>query len=116
MDLDEPESFEPVFEHSSGDYQRSERESLSEMHAKRYVRGGQIRVLWLKGQAVSADGTVVIRTCDDVSGTTFEDENGQSLVPPERPRTVALDLAFEGQGTELFLVSADPVEDDSCVV
>lgn len=115
VNLGQPTTFEAVFEHSAGEYQRTERKSLSAMHAKGYSRGGEIRVVWLKRQSMSKGGKVVIRTCDDLSRTTFTDSVGQSLVPPERPNTVALDLSFENRRFRLVLVAADPVVDESCV-
>lgn len=116
VDLQDPKTFEPPAEFTAGEYQSSERETLSEMHANGYHRSGAIKVLWFKPLAVTDGGTVEARTCDDVSGTTFTDASGQSLVPSDRPAVYALDLRFEVTEGELLLLSAEPVEDGECAV
>lgn len=113
IDFRDPSTFEAALELTAGDYAATERKSLSEMHAEGYVRGGDVAIITFV--PISAEGTQIqAQTCNDVSQTTFTDADGDSLVPPDRPNRVALDLEFEVADGTVLLVDAVPREDESC--
>lgn len=115
VDLQDPTTFEPVFKFTTGEYQESEREDLSAMHAEGYVRGGAIEIINFV-PAKASEESIVARTCNDVSSTTFTDSKGVNLVPADRPNRVALDLTFIVKGGKPLLSEAQVVEDDSCAL
>ncbi len=114
VDFQDPSTFEPLAEFTAGDYFSDEREQLSEMNARGYIRGGEIKIVEFRPTSAELSGIVTARVCSDVSGTTFTDANGEDLVPPDRPNRSALDLTFESIDDALFLTAAKPVDDDSC--
>lgn len=114
IDLQDPATFEPLSRFTGGEYLTSEKESLSEMHARGDIRGGQIKVISFEGSEYSEPGTVLATTCNDVSSTTFTDSEGINLVPPDRPDRYALLLTFEWEKSSLFLESAAPTMDPTC--
>ena len=114
VDLSDPSTFESVLSFTTGDYQSDERKSLSEMHAQGHVRGGAIQVLSFLGEDASDQSEIRARACTDISSTTFTDENGTSLVPPDRPDRIALSLTFVLDEEAVLLSGADRVEDAAC--
>ncbi|GAT75046.1 hypothetical protein MHM582_3555 [Microbacterium sp. HM58-2] len=114
VDLQDPRTFEPVFDFTTGDYQSTEREQLSEMNAEGYIRGGAIEVVSFEGLETTST-TISARTCEDVSSTTFTDKSGVSLVPPDRANHVAQDVVFTVVDGRPLLSSAMSIEDASCV-
>ncbi|MGM7696486.1 hypothetical protein [Microbacterium sp. A84] len=114
IDLQDPTTFEGLSEFTTGDYLSSERESLSQMHANGQIRGGEIIVVTFQGTEYSAAGAVLTTTCNDVSGTTFTDENGNSLVPEDRPDRYALLLTFNLADSSLRLEKAVSTSDATC--
>ncbi|WP_350352065.1 hypothetical protein ABS642_01970 [Microbacterium sp. A8/3-1] len=113
VDLGDPNTFEPVFIFTTGDYLKLEREDLSAMHARGDIRGGTIEVIEFSPQTYKGS-EVTARVCTDVGSTTFTDSEGVSLVPADRPSRVALDLTFIVAHGKTLLASAEPVEDDRC--
>lgn len=110
----DPSTFEPVLSYTTGDYQTSEREELSEMHAEGFVRGGAIEIVSFTPEAFD-DKTVTATACNDVSNTTFTDENGVSLISPDRPNRVALTLSLKAVKGSLLIDKAEAIEAESCV-
>lgn len=116
VDFQDPATFEPLADYSSGKYYDDERKQLSEMHADGYTRGGEIQIIRFRGIDVDDAGAVRARSCNDVSNTTFADAEGNSLVPADRPNRYALDLTFTftPASGSLLLVAATSVVDESC--
>ena len=114
VDLRDPATFETLSEFTTGDYQASEREELSEMHAEGYIRGGDIVVVAFTGTSTDGSSEITARACEDVSATTFTDADGSNLVPSDRAPRYALDLAFKVLGGDVKLVASDSVADATC--
>lgn len=114
VDLQDPATFEPLSDFTTGEYLSSEKKSLSEMHARGDIRGGEIVIVSFEGSEYSESGAVLATTCNDVSSTTFTDSNGVDLVPPDRPERYALELTFEWKDSALLLENAVPTSDETC--
>jgi hypothetical protein len=115
VDLSDPKTFEPLLEFSAEGYAAREREDLSQMHAEGYVQTGDIVLVWFRGGSVDGNGSVTARSCENLSGTSINDAEGNSLVDPARPPSLALDVKFMFTRENLKIVSAEPVEDPSCL-
>lgn len=116
IDPAEPRSFEPVFELSSGEFQRADRENLSIMHAEHHVVSGDALVVSFDGESASPtyeEVTAVV--CLDVSAVRITDVDGTSLVSIDRPDVYALSLRFVDSGGALKIDSASRIEDPACV-
>lgn len=113
VDLSKPETFEPVFAFTTASYSANERKQLSEMHAEGYIRGGDIAIV-LFDPLTATDETVTARACTDASRTTFTDADGVSLVPPDRPDRVLVELTFTLNADAVLLDTAEVVTDESC--
>lgn len=114
VDLQDPHTFEPLFDASTGEYQRSEREQLSEMHANRYVQHGVMVTEWFRGVSASDDGAIHARACNDVSQSFVSDADGNPITSPERPDRYALDLEFVVKDGMVKLSRSEAVEDPEC--
>lgn len=114
VDLRDPSTFEPVFQYSTGDYLSSEKESLSQLHAEGHLRDGAIKIVTFEGTVYDGGDHVEAITCNDVSATTFTDEDGTNLVPKDRPDRYALLLTLVVADSALRIESATPTEDPGC--
>ena len=114
VDFRLPTTFEPLSGYTAGSYERDERELLSQMHAAQHVRGGAIEIIEFSGVEVTEHGEVFATTCNDVSSTTYLDEEGRNLVPADRAARYALELVFSLDETGLRLTEATTAEDPSC--
>lgn len=115
VDLADPETFEAVYAWTTGDFNASEREGFSQMHADGWRVGG--RSLVLRTQPATGDEGVELLACVDVSGITLENADGVSQVSPERPARYAMSVEFEFGSTETGLIVSDvtAVESSACV-
>lgn len=88
VDLSDPETFEPVYEWTTGAANAEARESFSQWHADGWrVNGASVIQLAEPSLADASDTTysVELAVCLDVSAVTLVDEEGQSAVSPDRP-------------------------------
>lgn len=88
VDLSDPDTFEPVYEWTTGDAHSEARETFSQMHADGWsVGGATIASLVQPRLAGGKDATssVELAVCLDVSSVTLLDATGQSVVSEERP-------------------------------
>lgn len=114
VDLQDPSTFDAIHAHTTGDYQTSEREQLSELNAEGYVRSGAIVVTAFAGLSASHDG-VMARTCEDVRDVELRDASGASLVDPGRPPRYALNVTFAIKDEKLRISKVEAVEDPACI-
>ncbi|WP_417511318.1 hypothetical protein [Microbacterium sp.] len=114
VDFSDPSSFDPLDSFTTGTYQSSEREGLSELHATGAARSGQASVVWVHGIDMDIS-TVTVRVCKDLSDVEILDAGGKSLVSPDRPDFSAVELTLEIAGSELLLAGSQAVEDEACV-
>lgn len=108
VDLSKPESFEPVFELSSGDFNAADRRTLSKLHAESYSFTGQIKLVDFEG--ISSDPPfeqVVANVCVDVSGSDVVDESGSSVTDANRPDLNPLRVTFVASTGRLLIDRAD---------
>jgi hypothetical protein len=113
VDLANPETFEAVYAWTTGEFNASERESLSRMHADGWQVGG--RSIIERVEESDPDGASLL-ACVDVSKVTLVDANGVSQVSPDRPARYAMSVRFEVSTAATGLVIADvaAVDSDSC--
>ena len=85
VDLADPETFEAVYAWTTGDFNASERESLSTMHANDWIVRGISQITRLEPIEMR-DGRPALGSCLDVSGVELVDALGNSQVASDRPR------------------------------
>ncbi|MFS0912989.1 hypothetical protein AB3M89_14505 [Microbacterium sp. 179-I 3D2 NHS] len=116
IDLQDPESFDALFELSSGSVEKSDRENFSSMHAEGWTISGDSRVTRFKG--VRSDPPhveVVAAVCLDVSDVVITDVSGNSTVDPERPDVYPLMVTMKiSGGGKLLVDSAARMEEHQC--
>ncbi|WJL95422.1 hypothetical protein QSU92_16060 [Microbacterium sp. ET2] len=99
VDLSDPETFEPVYEWTTGDLNASDREGLSQYHATGAEVGGASRPVLIEPIGVDPQaGRVDLAVCLDVSTVTVENANGSSLVDPDRVPVQSLEVMFVEDG------------------
>ncbi len=85
VDLSDPETFEPVYEWTTGDLNASDREGLSQYHATgAQVSGESTPVLIEPADVNASEGRVDLAVCLDVSAVNVQSTDGSSLVDPNR--------------------------------
>lgn len=115
VDTSDPNTFESVYQYSSGSFESADKENLSWMHAENLTLGGETRIIEFNGTQASSDRTdLQARVCIDVSKVTLTNAAGESQVNPTRPDTYALDLTFKANDERLLIDSAQTPEDQSC--
>lgn len=115
VDLSDPETFEPVYELTTGEANANERESLSQMHADGWKVDGATVVTAFAGDSYS-DGSIDALVCSDVSAVDVHDATGRSMVSASRPEVYALKVTFVESPTPtgLLINQSTAVEDDRC--
>ena len=113
VDLADPETFEAVYAWTTGDFNASERESFSRMHADGWRVGGRSVIQSI--EMGTAPGTSLL-ACVDVSEVTLVDADGANRVSPERPAQYAMAVQFSPSPTStgLTIVDVSAVESSSC--
>ena len=97
VDLSDPETFEAVYEWTTGDANAEARATLSEMHADGWsVSGASIpAVVEPRSLGGSRLSEVNVAVCLDVSGVQLVDANGQSVVTADRPDLQSMLVSME---------------------
>ena len=113
VDTTDPETFEPLYELSSGEFEAADRKAYSKMHAERVVIDGDTRVLSFSGESVDGS-SVIAQVCLDVSEVTVVDSDGISQVDPGRPEIYPLRVTFLIEGENLLIDSASLDGDIAC--
>jgi hypothetical protein len=117
VDLSDPATFEPVFALTTGDFESTERTSLSKMHADGWAVSGESLISHLEPKSVSADGSSVeLIACIDVTRVQLVDQAGASMVGQERPPTQSLvvKLTTDGSAARYAIAQVTGGEVESC--
>lgn len=85
VDLSDPETFEPVYALTTGNFHEDERKLFSEYHAEGYVVSGESTVALVEPLTWEKNvQTATLAACVDVSEVELVDSEGKSLVSPDR--------------------------------
>lgn len=85
VDLSDPATFEPVFALTTGEANKSERQTLSKMHADRWMVSGDSVISLLDPLTFRPEtGSVELAICLDVSEVDVVGIDGKSVVDPDR--------------------------------
>jgi hypothetical protein len=115
VDTSDPETFEPLFSLSSGDFERADREAYSAMYADGITVEGDTKILSFDGTKADPPFTVVeASVCLDVREVTVLNAEGVSQVDPGRPDVYGLRIIFLANGATLSIDSASVSEDAEC--
>ncbi|WP_194763281.1 hypothetical protein [Microbacterium sp. UFMG61] len=115
IDLGDPGTFEAVFELATGDFQKADRTTLSELHAEGYSFVGSTTVVAFKPlDASPLLDTVTAVICVDVSMSDVTGADGRSVLPESRPDLNALRVRFIESSSGLLIDHADRVEESKC--
>jgi hypothetical protein len=116
VDTRDPETFERLFELSSGTVESADRKNFSRMHAEGQVLAGETRITFFEGKASESPfERIRASACLDVSNVRITNQDGSSGVSPDRPGVYALALILLADPNGALTVdSADPIEDVPC--
>ncbi|MGV2902870.1 hypothetical protein ACNPM4_14440 [Microbacterium sp. AGC62] len=116
VDASDPETFEPLFDLSSGSVEKADRENFSAMHAGGQVIDGETRILSFDGLRSEAPyRSTTAAVCLDVSRVSVANPDGSSAVNPDRPDVYALEVTFRATRSGTLLVdSAAPSNEFQC--
>lgn len=115
VDISNPETFEPVFSRTTGEFQVGDRENLSQLHAAEVqMTGSNVMTGFVGLRSSPARDTVVGRVCVDVSDVELIDKSGASAVSPNRAPRYAIDATFTFDAGELLIESATQSEVQTC--
>jgi len=86
VDLSDPETFEAVFDLTTGEANSDFRKSFSALHADGMTVSGDTSAPTVEplGEASGELGTIQLAVCLDVSGVEVTDSSGTSAVDPNR--------------------------------
>ena len=115
VDLTNPKTFDTVFSYTTGEFEATDRENLSAMHAKHLEITGANRVVGFLGLRVDEkDERVEARVCVDVSEVNIVDRSGASYVDPDRADVYVIDVTFVVEHDELVIQTASNSGASSC--
>lgn len=113
--ISDPDTFEPLFSLSSGDFEAADRKSLSELHAENYTLTGEVSIAHFSGVASEYPyDAVTAIVCVDVSASDVLDTSGNSVVPASRPDINPLRVTFMNSSGSLLIDHADREEGAAC--
>lgn len=108
IDLSQPASFEPVFSLTTGDFQRADRKTLSELHAEGYALTGSTEMVFFAPFDVSSGfERLTAIVCVDVSKSDVTGSDGLSVLPDSRPDINPLRVTFVVVDGALLIDHAD---------
>lgn len=117
VSLEDPSTFEPVFDWLINDARTNERETLSQMSAAGIAISGSTSYVSYTPLSYNAKiGEIVANLCIDVSEVELVDESGASLTPADRPdlQPVKVEFAPANTSTRLAIARSSTVEDFEC--
>lgn len=118
VDLSDPETFEAVYSWTTGEANAGERKSLSKMHADGWTVEGETAVRQVSPSKADLDpGEVIaLEVCADVSGVEVFNEEGESMVSPERPdeQSAVARFVSDSHAPHGLLISALEGSDFAC--
>ncbi len=119
VDLADPETFEAVYAWTTGDANAGARESFSQMHADGWTVSGHSSII----ETIPVDATlsdavrVSVISCLNVSEVELVDDNGESMVSPDRPDVqdvLVVAVEDDASSTGLVIERLDGTEGDEC--
>lgn len=118
VDLSDPETFEPVYDLTTGELNASDRKSFSQWHSDEYSKVGDATILSIDMDSVdlASKSQVVAHACLDISTVDIVDAAGRSIVAPDRPPVQSLIVTFQeqaGSSTDMRIASLDPAGEAS---
>lgn len=115
VDLTDPKTFEPVFEHTAGEFEAGDRENLTTLRAEGLTLSGEnVMTGFVPIETSRPFSTVLARICVDVSDVAIVDEAGDSQIPPDRPPNYAVDVEFALHDRTFLIHSARRSEKSTC--
>ncbi|MFB8190919.1 hypothetical protein ACFC14_16500 [Microbacterium sp. NPDC055988] len=116
IDTSNPETFEALFDLSSGSVEKADRENFSSMHAEGQSIEGETRILSFSGLRSDVPlRSVTAAVCLDVGNVSVVNPDGTSAVNPNRPDVYALEVTFQAtQAGTLLVDSATPTDEFEC--
>jgi hypothetical protein len=115
VDPTDPDTFEAVYTHTTGQFEEVDRKNLSAMHTEQLtIVGSNVVVGFRPLEASPLRDKVAARVCIDVSDVGILDTSGASRVNPERPAVYVADVGFEDERGTLVIDHATRSEALSC--
>ncbi len=115
VDTTDPQTFEPLFELSSGEFEAADREAYANMHTNQVVVEGETKIISFVGtRSLEPFKVVDANVCLDVSEVHVTDSAGSSLVSPDRPSVYGLAITFVLERQHLTINSASIDTDMTC--
>lgn len=115
IDPTDTTTFEPLFELSSGSFEKADRKNLSVMNAEGHkIEGASVIVSFRGERSTPKLDEIQAVACLDVHNVKVTDAAGNSLVSPNRPDIYALHLTFVEYEGSLLIDAADRVDDSTC--
>ncbi len=118
VDLSDPNTFEPVYELTTGDLNASERKNLSRMSADEWTVNGTTVITRIDRLKIDpSTSEVQLGACADVSAVELRDAAGNSVVTGDRPpiQSVRVTLEIEPPGnlrvSDIVGYELDPICD-----
>ncbi|KAF2416643.1 hypothetical protein B2K11_15245 [Microbacterium sp. B35-30] len=114
VDLSDPETFEAVYEWTTGELNGSDRKSYSQWHSDGYTKIGDAVVVSIEPQATNLDvepSEALAHVCLDISAVDIRDGDGASVVAADRPDVQSLEVTFlesDDSVSGLRISSLDP--------
>jgi hypothetical protein len=114
VDLSDPETFEAVYEWTTGELNASDRKSYSQWHSDDYTKVGEAVIVSIEPQAMNTDvesPEVDAHVCLDISAVDIRDGEGASVVAADRPDIQSLRIKFlesDGSAFGLRIAGLDP--------
>jgi len=107
VNLKDPETFEPLYELTTGAALAAAREEFTMMHAEGYQREGTTAIALLEHRSADVEGgTAELDVCVDNSDLDVLDESGASVVSPDRPDIQPMRIEFELRDDRSALISS----------
>lgn len=115
VDLSDPETFEPVYELTTGEANAGARETFSQMNADGWTVDGPTVIDVLEpGKSEPGYDSVELDVCLNVSQVTLIDSEGQSVVASDRRDVQSMRVTLEprpADGSEFAISRIDGRED-----
>lgn len=106
VDLQDPETFEPLYELTAGAFNADLRESYSERYAAGWTSSGAIKITLTQPMASNSElDSVSLHVCVDVSNFEAHDADGNSVVSPDREDVQALTISLKRNSAGQFLLT-----------
>ena len=110
VDLSDPNTFEPIYDLTTGDANAGARKTFSRMHAEGLIVSGPTVAAVVEPRQMGGGDpiSVELAVCLDVSEVTVTDAAGASAVSPNRPdvQSILVTIEFEQEDEPHGLISS----------